>query len=135
MARKRYVTVTDYPPRKKGKLYKMRVQKIEASTKMMSAVLEDLERNHKGRTCNLPNMPLPHPGNMTSLLLAACGANANQLGERICLDDLVGTHIGAKFNKAGEPVEFVRLKPAAPEPTAPANTMEPNHESQLSESF
>lgn len=112
----------------------MRVAKLELNktTNEVSAKLEDLDKNQQGRVCVIPHMPPPHPGNQTSLLLIACGANAQEMGARICLNELIGRHIGVKLNKSGEPLEFVQLESKQ----SPAiNDMEPDHEDHVSESF
>ena len=134
MARKQYLTVTDYPQRKEETIYEMRVAHLEVNkkTQKVSARLEDVDSSQQGRVCLMPDMPPPHPGNRTSLLLAACGANANEGGARICLDDLIGTHIGVKFSKSGDPFEFVRLEPRQ-DPAV--DYMEPENEDHISESF
>jgi hypothetical protein len=114
MAPKQYVTITGYPKRKQDTVYEMRVASlrvIDKKTKEMSAKLEDLDKDQQGRVCVIHHMSSPHPGNQTSILLTACGANGNEIGAKICLDELIGTHIGVKFSKSGEPLEFVRLEP------------------------
>ncbi|MHC4166156.1 MAG: hypothetical protein ACYSWQ_04300 [Planctomycetota bacterium] len=135
MAPRQYVTVTDYPRRKQNTIYEMRVASlrvIDKKTKEMSAKLEDLDKNQEGRIYEISRTPPPHPGNQTSLLLAACGANGNEIGANICLNELIGRHIGVKFNKSGEPLEFIQLE----EKHNPAvNVTEPEDEDHISESF
>lgn len=134
MTRKQYVTVTDYPQRKENTIYEMRVADLEVNkkSKTVSAILEDLDASQQGRLCKVPDMPRPHPGNRTSLFLTACGVNANDLGSRICLDDLIGARLGVTFTKSGEPLAFVWLEPKQ---SPVVNNMEPDHEDHLSETF
>jgi len=133
MARKQYVTVTDHPQRKQNTLYEMRVTGLELhkKSKEITAKLEDVVKDQHGRFCVIPHMPPLHPGNQTSLFLSACGVNANKVGVRICLNDLIDSHIGVKFNKSGEPLEFIQLKEKNRSIT---NVMELANEDHISES-
>ena len=110
----RVVTVQAWAKPKTGKLYTGRVQRAKITRRRLQAMIENLDPTQEGRLhlfeCTLP----PKPGNQASRFLLACGAEADTVGTKICLDDIEGVVVGMRFypdprNKSAMRIEFERL--------------------------
>lgn len=132
--RKTFITVEENPPRKEGKTYETQVKHIsvDKKNKKLSVTLGDLDTSQQGRSYKIEDLPFPRPGNKTSRFISACGVNANEIGIKICIDDLIGSHLGIIFDRSGEPVEFIWLEPKQ---SLVINSMEPDDETHTPESF
>ena len=102
---KRYLTVEEYPPVKEGEVYRVRVKNIaiDKKNKTLNVIVENLDPTQLGRRHQL-SLPLPiRPGNTTSLFLTACGTDASHVGNKVCLDDVVGVVVGISFERTAGP--------------------------------
>ena len=94
--------VQDWSNPKKGKLYKGIVRKAKKKTQYVHVIIENLDPTQLGRMHEL-SLDLPvRPGNRTSLFLTACGIDADTVGMKVCLDDIVNTTIGMRFGAVAD---------------------------------
>lgn len=124
--KKRTVTVQAWAARRPGKLYKGQVTAIDRDETRLLADIDDLDPAQEGRRYHF-ECSLPKPGNKASRFLLACGTEADTVGTKICLDDLVGVVLGMRFypdphNKDAMRVEFERL----PKPQTSDSNSVPN---------
>ena len=110
------LTVEGWSDPKKGRLYKGIVKKadVDKKAKCLHVTIENLDATQLGRIHEV-SFDLPvRPGNRTSLFLIACGIDANTIGTKICLEDIVNTTIGMRFGAVAEDgsqeVDFLRIE-------------------------
>ena len=128
----RIVTVQAWAEPKTGKLYMGRVKRADIRRRRLQATIENLDPMQEGRLhlleCGLP----PRPGNEASRFLLACGAEADTVGTKICLDDIEGVVVGMRFypdprDKSTMRIEFERLSKPRTNDSDPA----PNNKRSL----
>ena len=132
------LTVEGWPDPKKGKLYKGRVVKTEAKgkPKRLNVTIENLDSTQLGRIYEFSfDLPI-RPGNRTSLFLIACGIDANAIGTRISLDEIIGATLGMRFRAVeqdgSQEIDFEKAEnPARAQANTPGDDTEG---AQLSES-
>jgi hypothetical protein len=110
------LTVEGWSDPKKGKLCKGIVKKADVGKKQkrIFVIIENLNPTQLGRIHEV-SFDLPvRPGNRTSLFLIACGIDANTIGTKICLEDIVNTTIGMRFGAVAEDrsqrIDFERIE-------------------------
>ncbi len=133
------LTVEDWPDPKKGKLYKgiVKTANVDKKQKCIFVTIENLDPTQLGRIHEFSfDLPI-RPGNRTSLFLIACGIDANAVGTKICLDDIVDTTVGMRFGTiaqdGSQEIDFERIEnPSRAQANAPGDDTEGT---QLSESM
>ena len=109
--KKDFITVTEPPPLKRGKLYPGRILAITKDKKSVRVRIENLDAFHVGRV-HEAELPLAvWPGNRTSQFFGAAGIDANRPGEKISVDDCIGRTVGMRFDAPDEDITAITFEP------------------------
>lgn len=110
--KKDFITVTEPPPLKHGKLYPGRILAVtqEKKSKLIRIKLENLDPVQFGRTHEI-GLPLAvWPGNRTSQFFTAAGVDTTRPDQKISVDDCIGKTVGMLFG-AEEDATAITFEP------------------------